>query len=339
MSRSALGKSGRAKVAFLLTLTLMMAISVPLEVASAQSSSYYHMKYTWSYKGDWTWNLDVPQALYDAYKAVPLATRENNGIEGYGFLVTTHDNYIQSLTDKLTQISNEQGFSEYEKVSFTLAFVQSLPYTSDDVTTGHDEYPRFPVETLVDNGGDCEDTSILFATIVKQMGYGVVFINPEGHYAVGVLGEDSLEGSYYNYPADSSNRYYYCETTGEGFGIGELPEDYVGQTAYIYPIYESRQYEPHIQIATTDTPTDEPTDTSTATLSPTVSFTPDTTQNPDVFALLGNTGLYIIVIAVAAIFAVIAIIIVAVSKTRSQPKQQPQPQFQPPPPPPPPPPN
>jgi hypothetical protein len=335
MSRSELGKYGRAKVAFLLTLTLMLAIVVPLEVASAQSSGYYHMKYTWSYKGDWTWNLDIPQALYDAYKAVPLATREKNGIEGYGFLVTTHDSYIQSLTDKLTQISNEQGFSEYEKVSFTLAFVQSLEYTSDDVTTGHDEYPRFPVETLVDDGGDCEDTSILFATMVKQMGYGAVFINPEGHYAVGVLGEDSLEGYYWNYPTGSDNRYYYCETTGVGFEIGELPDDYVGQTAHIYPIYESQQYEPNIQIVPTDAPTDEPTDISTATQSPTVSFPPDTTLNPDVFALLGNAGLYIIVIVIVAVFAVIAIVIVSVSKTRSQP-QQPQPQYQPPPPPPPP---
>jgi hypothetical protein len=333
MSKCTLSKSGRVKVAFLLTLTLMMAIGAPLQVAKAQSS-YYHMTYTWSYKGDWTWTLDIPNALYDAYKAVPLATREKNGIEGYGFLVTTHDSYIQSLTDKLTQISDKQGFSEYQKVSFTLAFVQSLPYTSDDVTTGHDEYPRFPVETLVDNGGDCEDTSILFATIVKQMGYGAVFINPEGHYAVGVLGESSLDGYYRNYPTDSDNRYYYCETTGEGFEIGELPDDYIGQTAHIYPIYESQQYEPNIQIAPTDTPTEEPTDTYTTAQRPTFSYAPDTTQNPDVFALLSDAGLYIIGLAIVVVFVIIAIVTVAASKMRSQPQQQPQ--YQPPPPPPPP---
>jgi len=27
-------------------------------------------------------------------------------------------------------------------VSFVMAFVQSLPYTSDSVTTGYNEYPR-----------------------------------------------------------------------------------------------------------------------------------------------------------------------------------------------------
>jgi hypothetical protein len=332
MSTHIKGKPGRAKVAFLLTLTLMVVIVAPLQVVRAQSSDYYHMTYTWSYKGDWTWKLDIPQALYDEYKAVPLATREKNGIEGYGFLVTTHDNYIQSLTDKLTRISNEQGFSEYEKVSFTLAFVQSLEYTSDDVTTGNDEYPRFPVETLVDDGGDCEDTSILFATIVKQMGYGAVFINPEGHYAVGVLGEDSLDGYYWNYPKGTDNRYYYCETTGEGFEIGELPDEYIDQTAHIYPIYESQQYETNIQIAPTDTPTDEPTDTY-ITQQPTFSYSPDTTQDFDVFALLGDTGLYILVFAIVMVFAILAIVITTVSKTRSQPKQQPQPLYPPPPPP------
>jgi hypothetical protein len=153
---------------FLLTLTLLISVVAPLQVVHAQSSDYYHMTYSWNYQGHWTWNIDIPKALYDAYKSVSEHDRTRNGIQGYGFLVTTHDSYIQSLTDKLTQISDENGFSEYEKVSFTLAFVQSLPYTSDDVTTGWDEYPRFPVETLVDNGGDCEDTLFCLQLLLSR---------------------------------------------------------------------------------------------------------------------------------------------------------------------------
>ena len=99
------------------------------------------------------------------------------------------------MNDTTTQL----GYNSFDQVSFVLAFVQSLPYTSDSVTTGHDEYPRFPIETLVDDGGDCEDTSILFATLTLIMGYGTVYINPPDHYAVGILG-NNLNGTYWTYP-------------------------------------------------------------------------------------------------------------------------------------------
>jgi len=60
-----------------------------------------------------------------------------------------------------------------ETIDFVGSFVQQLPYTSDRVTTPYDEYPRFPLETLYEKGGDCEDTAILAATILKEMGYDV----------------------------------------------------------------------------------------------------------------------------------------------------------------------
>jgi hypothetical protein len=75
-----------------------------------------------------------------------------------------------------------------------------LEYTSDLVTEGYDEYPRYPIETLVDKGGDCEDTAILAASIIRGMGYGVVLLvfpktaDSPGHCAVGVAGEAGMPG-------------------------------------------------------------------------------------------------------------------------------------------------
>jgi len=74
----------------------------------------------------------------------------------------------------------------------------------------------------VDGGGDCEDTSILFATIVLILNYSAIFISPPNHLAVGVWGKD-LHGSYYTF---NSRTYYYCETTGENRKIGDLPDEY-----------------------------------------------------------------------------------------------------------------
>jgi hypothetical protein len=152
--------------------------------------------------------------------------------------------------NKLHEAASQEGYGAYETISFMLAFVQSLPYTSDSVTTGFDEYPRFPLETLVDNGGDCEDTAILFATLVLIEGYGTVLIHPPNHLAVGVLGSSDIAGSYYTY---NGGRYYYCETTGDGWGIGDLPSEFDGVSAYIYPINSNNQYVPTSSSGSTPT--------------------------------------------------------------------------------------
>jgi transglutaminase-like putative cysteine protease len=179
-------------VHLLIIVTLAFLISVPMVLprqAAAQTDGYYHKSFAWDYNGKhWTWNLTIPQSLYDAYREVPVSTRTRDGPAGYGFLTTTQDYYVKTLAQKLNETATQQGYNSYDQVSFVLAFVQSLPYTSDNVTEGYNEYPRFPIETLVDDGGDCEDTSILFASLTLEMGYGTVYINPPDHYAVGILG-------------------------------------------------------------------------------------------------------------------------------------------------------
>jgi hypothetical protein len=143
------------------------------------------------------------------------------------------DLYIDRLAEKLQNAAEESNFSAYESVEFATAFVQSLPYSFDSETTPFDNYPRYPIETLVDNGGDCEDTAILLASIIDAMGYGVVLIKFPEHVAIGIKGGENIAGTYWEY---DGSRYYYLETTGEGWRIGQLPEDYEGVSAYVYPL-------------------------------------------------------------------------------------------------------
>jgi hypothetical protein len=117
------------------------------------------------------------------------------------------------------------------------------------VSASFDDYPRFPIETIVDNGGDCEDTAILFATIVQILGYGAVYLNPTGHLAVGVLGGSGVHGTYWTY---NNGSYFYCETTGDGFKIGEVPSEYT--TAKVYPIYTSQQYISNVAVTVPELP-------------------------------------------------------------------------------------
>jgi hypothetical protein len=325
-------------IKLLIIITLALIVSVPIVLphqAAAQNSEYYNKSFAWDYNGKhWTWNLSIPQTLYDAYKAVPVSTRTHNGPAGYGFLTTTNDYYIQTLAQKLNETTTSMEYNSFDQVSFVLAFVQSLPYTSDAVTTQHDEYPRFPIETLVDDGGDCEDTSILFASLTLSMGYGTVYINPPDHYAVGILGND-LHGTYWTYPEGSNKTYYYCETTGDGFKIGQLPDEFQGQSAYIYNIDESKQFITDFAAQPTSepSPTDSPvTTTSTPTIQPrpTDSASPTIAQPsvqpvlPLSFNLISENPLLFIII----IFAIVVSIVLAmwsVRKPRRLPIEAPTP--------------
>ena len=212
-------------------------ISVISVKDSPRSTELVNREYKWEYANSkWTWSLQIPQSLYDYYKALPRSQTNNYSV------YATHpldDKYIESITSRLTQAAKEKGYSDFQTVSFAASFVQSLPYTSDLVTTGYDEYPRYPIETLIDDGGDCEDTAILMAALIDKLGYSTVLIvfpgtsESPGHCAVGVKAGEGIHGSYYTYKGDN---YYYLETTGSGWKLGDMPKDYNGIAANIYPL-------------------------------------------------------------------------------------------------------
>jgi hypothetical protein len=189
------------------------------------------IKYEWVYgNSDWVWELGIPLSVYELYRSIPRAPTMDYSV------YITHpydDEYINTLADKFQLAADLKGYDEYQTVEFAAAFVQNLEYTNDSVTSTFDEYPRYPIETLFNKGGDCEDTSILLASILRSMGYSVVLIELSNHCAVGVLGVDTLHGTYWEY---DGGKYFYIETTGSGWGIGELPDVYRKASAYIFPM-------------------------------------------------------------------------------------------------------
>jgi len=99
-------------IAFLSLIIAVPAFAVqPAAAQTNQTSQYYEKTFEWDYNGKhWTWNLSIPQVLYDAYKSVPVSTRTRQGPSGYGFLTTTQDSYIRSLAVKLNDTANSQGY-------------------------------------------------------------------------------------------------------------------------------------------------------------------------------------------------------------------------------------
>jgi hypothetical protein len=173
-------------------------------------------------------------AFESAYAAASRRSRGRSRAEYVSFeLMEGAANEIASL---LYEQAPNHGFtSEFERIQFAVSFVQRLPYVPDDVSQGYDDYTQFIMETLTGMRGDCEDTSILLASILESepYNYDAVLLEPPGHMAVGLLMKPSFDGFAYIY---EGRKYYYVETTTEGWGIGQIPDQYRDDTAEVYDV-------------------------------------------------------------------------------------------------------
>lgn len=203
--------------------------AVPIQ-PEPPSTEVIEKEYTWLFDGrTWTLSLNIPESIYEYYAGL-----ERPPTVDYSIYVTHpfDDVYLRTLIEKINFIAISRDYSESEKINLVISFVQSLPYTSDSVTTPYDEYPRYPLETLVDGGGDCEDSSILVSSLLYGMNYDVILLGLPGHMACGVYTQDGY-GSYYTL---NDREYFYLETTSEGWVIGDIPQDYEEESAYLYEL-------------------------------------------------------------------------------------------------------
>lgn len=196
------------------------------------------------------WNRQVTVSFYSSagsivYWTVPfdmLEAQIQNGIDTRNWLFLGGRNIKLAAGDydKYTAIDyrtfvDPAPFNQlipelYRKASSEEAFLyeawymvsQLTNYTSDQNT----ETPRYPLETLLAGGGDCEDTSILFASMVKaapapwkvSLGY----INTENPYEL-------TKPNHLIVAVETGTKAYYIETTSKDHMM-----PYAGQPAGWY---------------------------------------------------------------------------------------------------------
>jgi predicted transglutaminase-like cysteine proteinase len=193
-------------------------------------------KYTWTYDDeDWVLTSEIPVDTYELYSDSNINRSPQNRFNQANAMkkfVTSDDNVISDISGELQYIADNEGYDVLKTANFILRFVQEgIKYALDDDTKGCIEYWRFPVETLVEQQGDCEDTSVLFASIMDYLGYDTALLfyswkdengDSVGHLAVG-LHLDGIHGSYVL--DNEGKKYYYCETTTEDYVVGQLPNN------------------------------------------------------------------------------------------------------------------
>ena len=196
--------------------------------------------YEWDYKTEhWKWvptfSASFINGLLTLYREMPHPHDSNQDyITTYCINITpTERDFLHEIVKCIKKESINCGYNQFDVIGNVAAFVQSLTYVSDKASTGLDEYPRYPLETLFSRGGDCEDTAILTATLIRELGYGTALLMFNGHCAVGIEGSDTFSGTFHTL---DGVRYFYLETTSKGWEIGHIPDDYKNQNAVVLPL-------------------------------------------------------------------------------------------------------
>ncbi len=213
--------------------TLWIDITYPEE--KADSEDFYDLSYIWDYKNkEYNLEIEISEDKYNEYlesnvDRIPQRSYYNHK-ENMRKFVTTNEPVIKEISQDLKSLSNENSFGAIEEADFVLKFVQkNIAYSHDNESKNSIEYWRFPVETLVEKTGDCEDTSVLYASILDNLGYDVALLfysweendQSYGHLSVGV----NLDGEYGDYVLYNNKKYYYCETTNDQLNVGEMPDE------------------------------------------------------------------------------------------------------------------
>jgi len=160
--------------------------------------------FDWIYS-DRTTTICIPQLEYDYYASL------NHGRQG-AHMVTANNIIIQRLAGELKTQEDIRSF-----------VYQNIEYINDQKKYGY-EYPQYPIETLWNRSGDCEDMSYLLSSLLQAQGYDTVLFvfkgDGWGHMAVGIAGD--YDGFFVE---DSGKKYYYLESIRYR-EIGSAPEKY-----------------------------------------------------------------------------------------------------------------
>lgn len=165
---------------------------------------------------------------YNYYKAKSKKLSSIYEYKNYVLDDASHP-YLNDIKSKLEEDAITMGYSGNKLADYIVAFAQgSIPYTNDPENNGLD-YPKYPIETLLEYGGDCEDKAILATSLLQKFGFEAVLVHVPGHMMAAV-NLNNGNGSYYEH---NGKKYYCIEATQPYNSIGYINPDYYKVNASI----------------------------------------------------------------------------------------------------------
>jgi hypothetical protein len=227
-------------VAFLVSMILIIAAISPDFSSDTDSNTITYdggdgPVFSWVYQSiDYSISLSLNEGTYDYYKSKDHTCCYDD--EDYLKYSTPNAEYVVEIAQSLENTAIENGYtSQFEKAEFILAFVGAIPYVLD-LDDDYD-HPKYPIETLWENGGDCEDSSALYSSLMEALGYQTIMVMADvkadssdswvAHVLIGIH-IPNHSGDSFSLNGDSKS-YYFAETTAwydeyyasgyEGIGI------------------------------------------------------------------------------------------------------------------------
>jgi hypothetical protein len=178
-------------------------------------------------------NVAVSQSLYDYYFD---KTHRLNSDNDFAKFVTPYA--LNPISDCLGQIyEDDEDFA-----NGALMIVHQIPYETR-------VQPKYPVETIVANKGDCDLFSYIAASIMKARGMNAVLLyyESEAHMNIGISlsHEPRNARQQAHYVTYSNVRYYVAECTGgnwqSGWRVGECPDNLQTAAVQVITLENSEQ--------------------------------------------------------------------------------------------------
>ena len=226
--------------------------------------------YSWYYgESFYTWTIHIPANRYNYFATLP---RDKPAPADY-IMSDRGRAELDLVIQDLISLADSRNLNEDQRRDMVIAFVQSLPNNRWGAVVDYDEYPRYPIQTLYDGGGDSQDTAILLTALLRLLGIEASLLETPRHYAVLLPlteadknankvylyqkdAETILKGNYlddnnnirdyyHNNPGVLKNSYIYVESNIPGHPMGSLPLQF--RNAYIQSLYDVN-YRPELPI-------------------------------------------------------------------------------------------
>ena len=162
----------------------------------------------------------------------------------YSSLNRFDQNRLDMIYSTLQRIRNENNLSRNRFAEVVVSLIQSIPYSyniendceGNNLPEAYKEAIRSgipclsftrhdilsPLEFFYLKKGDCDSRTVLIYTILKRFGYDVAILN-SNLYAHSMIGINLP--TYGKYKIINGKKYYFWETTAQGWELGVLPPD------------------------------------------------------------------------------------------------------------------
>ncbi|MBN1302670.1 MAG: hypothetical protein JW995_15735 [Melioribacteraceae bacterium] len=192
-------------------------IDMNIEQSPRISDDFITRELTFTYEGKkYLLAVEYDVSAVHFYKYYPYSN-----LEIY-FNAAVSECFAGNIISQLKEIT--KNLSSPSAANIILRFVQTaFDYKTDDVNFGR-EKPLFPEETIHYQFSDCEDRSVLFAYLVKNvLDLPVIGVDYPGHVATAVLFNTVVDGDKVRY---NNKHYTICDPTYINAYIGMSQEEF-----------------------------------------------------------------------------------------------------------------